>query len=90
MATTVAMVELWQGAPAVAQSEMRLTKGVTVGAARWERQSRVRRSFGLEGGGGSAVELTRGDGGGGAVLGGAVLFRGEKKGEHGMRESGRE
>ena len=43
----------------------------------------MRQSFGLEGGGGSAVELTRGDGAGGAVLGGAVLFCGESKGEHG-------
>jgi len=29
------------------------------------------------------VELARGDGGGGAVLSGAVLFRGERRGEHG-------
>ena len=29
------------------------------------------------------MELTRGDGGCGAVLSGAVLFRGERRGEHG-------
>ena len=45
MAMAAAMAELWQGTPMVAQSEMRLTKGMTVGVARWEGRSKVRRSY---------------------------------------------
>jgi len=44
VAMTMAMAELWQRHTRVAQSEARLTNGAAVGAARWERWSRVRRS----------------------------------------------